>query len=369
MSFFLVILSFVFLISIFLIICSISMMKSKGGIGDIRFWWKILMIESGVVLIIEAYIALRDIEHFFMSETIPFTLHLLLEWFFIALSVSMIIVAGLRSKLTKSQIGFFPSLLFTCTIIALCYHYFVGTYTPLHDWRDIFRHISEKDVQVKVFIFVCSLLSTTYLLYVPLYKSLIRKKVEVTKWFWTYIFFAFLQPITYFFYALGSAHSGVILGVGCITFVSIFTVAFIREENPLIRQKDSGDSFEQEIGAIPGIVPNVEHMDISTKISALLSNIIIEEKLFLNKKFSIDELSIKTAIPPSNIISEYQRMGYAGFADYLNSFRLPYFKQLLRDNPKVPISRLASDSGFPSRSGFYRYFQAVEGITPSEYKV
>lgn len=371
-------------------------MKSSSHINDLRLWWRILMVICGIVISYEVISVYLNASHFFNSDTIPFTITLILEWFYIAMMVSIIIVAGLNSKVTTAQIIIFPSLLVSCTIIAICYHYFSGTYTLLHHWHDIIDNLSEKDVQVKVFIFSCSIISTGYLLYIPIFKKLIQKKVVVTVWCKIYLFFAILQPVSYFFYAMGNPYSGVILCMGCVSFVIIFTIAFLREENPLIHQVDHSIAFtvatdKKELlvtdhsvkidednsqkknnsphDIISEIIPDVLNQKLSTKTMTILSSTILEEKLFLNKKFSIDELSIKTALPLSTIIIEYQRQGFQSFTEYLNSFRLKYFKELLKKNPKVPIAVLASDSGFPSRSGFYRYFLSIEGVSPSDYRI
>lgn len=364
MNFFIIILSIIFLISVFLIVAGVLMMTSKYSTDDIRFWWRLLMIVTGIVIAIEASEAFIHRDTFFDFDTIPFTLRLIMEWFFIAQLVSMIIVAGLRYSLKRWQMIVFPSLLVISMVVAICFDVFSGVYTPLHTWRDIISNFTQMDVRVKVYLFVLSVLCTFYMIFVPIVKELRNKKLVLTKWFYIYAFFAFLQPLTYIFYALGSPVSGIILGIGCLSFVVIFTVAFMRNENPLIHSKDAPkiDLFSGKSDD-PIILkkPDCESVDN-------IPDFINDNYLYLNKLLTAEELSQISSIPLSDIITFYKNKGYSNFSDFVSSFRLAHFKRLVITNPRVPIAALASDSGFPSRSGFYRYFQTIEGISPTEYR-
>lgn len=364
MNIFIIILSSIFLVSVFLIVGGIMMMTSNYSTKDLKFWWRILMVAAGIVIGVEASVAFVHRNTFFISDTIPFTFRLIMEWFSIALLVAMIVVAGLRYSIKLWQKILFPSILVICFVVSICYDLFSGIYTDLHSWRDIGLNISHMDVRVKLILFIISVLCTCYMIFVPIITDLRKNKLILTKWFYTYIFFAVLQPVTYVFYALGSSVSGVILGAGCLSFIIIFTVAFLRNENPLIHSKDAPkiDIFTGE-SSDPIILkkPKCESVE---KIPAFIN----DNYLYLNKYLSVEELSRLSSIPLTEIITFYKNKGFQNFSDFINSFRLLHFKELLSSNPRVPVAALASDSGFPSRSGFYRYFQSVEGISPSEYK-
>jgi AraC-like DNA-binding protein len=54
------------------------------------------------------------------------------------------------------------------------------------------------------------------------------------------------------------------------------------------------------------------------------------------------------------------------FNDFVNSYRLQYFKTIALDpkNAHITILGLAYDSGFNSKSVFNTYFKKIEGLTP-----
>lgn len=366
MNLFILSLSLIFLICIFLITGGTIMISSKISPKDIRFWWRILMIVTGVVIAIEAIIAFINKDTFFNNDHIPLSFRLIMEWFVIALLVSMIVVAGLRSKLSTLQAVFFPSIIVVSFIISLCYYRFNGTITPLHNWREIFSNFDKLDVRLRFILFLVSFISTSTMLTIPLLRELCTRKIVITKSLWIYIFFAILQPISYFLYALGNPVSGVILAIGCLLFVVIFSVGFIRNENPLIRVEDV-PVLDYSINS-----SSVKLDDKSIYPSKIaihsLSKFIKNNSIYLDKMLTIEDLSKITSLSLSEIISFYQSKGFSNFSDYISSFKLEHFKSSLAQNPKIPIAVIASDSGFTSRSGFYRYFFEMEKISPTVYK-
>ncbi|MBR1485340.1 MAG: AraC family transcriptional regulator [Prevotella sp.] len=68
----------------------------------------------------------------------------------------------------------------------------------------------------------------------------------------------------------------------------------------------------------------------------------------------------------SRIISE--QSGCKNMSDYLNRKRLDYAAQLLREHPDFSVSAILSDSGFSSRSNFYRLFTERFGMSPTDYQ-
>lgn len=308
-----------------------------------RSWWSFLMIVTGLVIINEAYFALLDPYGFLHPVNIPLKIPLLLEWHVIALQVSMLCVIGLKSKLTRFQAIFFPSLLFLCLVAAICYEVFVGTYTPLHDWRDIILNIGNPDVKLKVALFVVSIVDTTYLLYYPFYSRVTKKEVRLTRWFWFYIFFAHLQPVTYVLYVLGSPTSGVVLAAGCVIFVVVFSIVLAKSKNPMVVKLKSFTKEQEELAS------SLDKLDEMLRI----------HKFFLNKFLTIEILSQQSEMTTEDIIKEYLMKGYANFTDYINSFRYKYYQELTKQFPNIPKEILISDAGFISKNDFDHYLNIL----------
>ena len=101
-----------------------------------------------------------------------------------------------------------------------------------------------------------------------------------------------------------------------------------------------------------------------------LKSIILEEELFLNPKLSIHDLSERTGIPRRQISQLLNQNMGVNFFDYINSFRVEYFKEKLIDPKSAPftIQALAEKSGFQSMSTAYGAFKKVTGMTPAKYK-
>lgn len=56
------------------------------------------------------------------------------------------------------------------------------------------------------------------------------------------------------------------------------------------------------------------------------------------------------------------------FPTYLNSYRVRFSQQLMREHPEMPLRQVAKESGFPNETTFMRNFKAQTGKTPTEWK-
>jgi YesN/AraC family two-component response regulator len=94
-----------------------------------------------------------------------------------------------------------------------------------------------------------------------------------------------------------------------------------------------------------------------------------EEKWFLNPSLSLRVLTEYVDIN-SNKLSWLlnERIGH-NFNEYINSFRLDYFKVnvLNPDNSHLTLLALAYESGFSSKSVFNAFFKKVEGMSPKAW--
>ncbi len=98
-------------------------------------------------------------------------------------------------------------------------------------------------------------------------------------------------------------------------------------------------------------------------------------QLMLNKKPFIDaDLSLRSLADmmeiPANQLSQLLSEGFnKNFAEYVNSYRLEYFKSLAADssNQRSSIAALAHDSGFNSETAFNTFFIKAMGVSPETY--
>ncbi|MDR1380343.1 MAG: helix-turn-helix domain-containing protein, partial [Tannerella sp.] len=60
---------------------------------------------------------------------------------------------------------------------------------------------------------------------------------------------------------------------------------------------------------------------------------------------------------------------HTNFNDFINLYRVAHAKKLIQDNSQYTLEYVFQSSGFKNQSSFNRIFKALEGTTPSEYRV
>ena len=108
----------------------------------------------------------------------------------------------------------------------------------------------------------------------------------------------------------------------------------------------------------------------SRDILCRLSNMMNEEKPYMNSCLTLPSLAEKVAVSPqylSQVINEQLNMN---FFDYINSHRIEVAKQLLICplSHTTTILDIAMESAFNSKSSFYTAFKKHTNLTPAQYK-
>ena len=133
---------------------------------------------------------------------------------------------------------------------------------------------------------------------------------------------------------------------------------------PFIRYKETKSTIiENEIVKVPFIYENY------AKEIKSLEKYFTVKKTFLQPNISISQVSVETEIPIrdlSYIINNYYEKR---FNDYINEMRCQYFIAKVDKNTldSLTIEAIAFESGFSSKSSFYRAFNRFYSCTPSEY--
>lgn len=96
---------------------------------------------------------------------------------------------------------------------------------------------------------------------------------------------------------------------------------------------------------------------------------IINEKLFLDPELNLEQLSNLFKIPKHSLSQVFSNVFDTNFKDYINYLRCEYaLKFILKDNSNLNIIEIAYQSGFNSKTSFYRAFSKVYKCTPLEYR-
>lgn len=94
------------------------------------------------------------------------------------------------------------------------------------------------------------------------------------------------------------------------------------------------------------------------------------DKLYLNPKLSLKELSDRTGISTHNLTELINTQMNLSFYDLINNYRIEEIKKLIEDDTEKKYSLLAMayEAGFSSKTSFNTIFKKIVMMTPSEYR-
>ena len=104
----------------------------------------------------------------------------------------------------------------------------------------------------------------------------------------------------------------------------------------------------------------------SEKIAEKIEQVMKAKSLYLNPDLSLKLLAAEIAEKPNYVSQTLNQKLNSSFFDYVNSHRIEYSKQLIRQN-KLPILDVAFASGFNAKSSFYKAFKMKTGQTPKQF--
>ncbi len=105
-------------------------------------------------------------------------------------------------------------------------------------------------------------------------------------------------------------------------------------------------------------------------LKTALEHTMVSEKPYLNKDLSLNELAFLVGTSDKKMSMLLNQHLNTNFYDYINKFRVEEFiAQLKLDEHKnYSIEGIALNSGFKSKSSFYRIFKKEMKVSPLEFK-
>lgn len=118
-----------------------------------------------------------------------------------------------------------------------------------------------------------------------------------------------------------------------------------------------------EVDAVKALTE--EELALEAKILAIIAS----EKLYLEPKFSLEDLASLLGENRHRVSKVINAQGDRTFYDLINGYRVAHLKQLLDDsrNDQFTILAMGLDSGFNSKASLNRIFKSITGITPKLY--
>lgn len=104
-----------------------------------------------------------------------------------------------------------------------------------------------------------------------------------------------------------------------------------------------------------------EYIDILTKWMS-------EEKPYLYTGFKLTDVSRVLPMNRSYISRVFNEGFGKNFSEVVRDYRVEYSVKLLRENPDMPIHKIAELSGFNSEATYARAFRLIKGMSPAQFK-
>ncbi|MBB1140932.1 helix-turn-helix transcriptional regulator [Myroides sp. WP-1] len=113
--------------------------------------------------------------------------------------------------------------------------------------------------------------------------------------------------------------------------------------------------------------PKVPEIRKTNEIRQMMTEQLIETRLFLNPSLNLEQLSGTLNLQKSELIRFFKESQSATFKQYLNRLRVEYAILLIQDNEEnFTVEELSLLCGFNTRLSFYRAFVEIFGFAPSE---
>ena len=145
-----------------------------------------------------------------------------------------------------------------------------------------------------------------------------------------------------------------IIGVG-LAMIGLLLVILVRKRK---------HSKEDIPAASEDIVPPSGKSDLGDKLKALMEG----KQLFRNKDLRLADVATALCSNTTYLSTCLSGELKTTFPTFVTGYRIRYAQDLMRNNPTMRMSKVATESGFTSEKSFLRSFKAVCGMTPSEWK-
>ena len=104
--------------------------------------------------------------------------------------------------------------------------------------------------------------------------------------------------------------------------------------------------------------------DLMEQMSALIE----DEQLFRRKNLRITDIADELATNKTYVSVLLNNLSGEKFTSMITRLRVEYAQRLMREHPDMLLDDVADESGFSSRTTFFRSFKAHTGATPQEWK-
>lgn len=287
----------------------------------------------------------------------------MLKWYIPASIVCLFPTASLcPGYLTPFRILILQLLPLITVTTGLSYLGFNGHFTPILSLSEVFPNLGKTDVLLRCIIFLITIITpTAFALYPIAHHKAYRK---INKEMYLFIGFMMLFLVIYILFTL-SINEFIfnLFGITAIVFTLVFSFEYLFNENPFSTHTQMLYNEKS-----PEKVSTVQQNEMQVlPLFGTIEDTLKQTLAFTDQHYSIQDLATTLNQKESSVSEAIKSSGYTGFREYICSLRLEYFKQLADTCPEKNVKELMFQSGFTSRSTFYRNFMRKYGVSPLKY--
>lgn len=100
-----------------------------------------------------------------------------------------------------------------------------------------------------------------------------------------------------------------------------------------------------------------------------ISRYMDEQQPYLNSELKVQDVADALGTNRTYVSNCICSQRGCSFSQYVNTYRVKYAQQLLRQYPDKKIYEVSISSGFSTESSFFRAFKAATGKTPKDWQI
>ncbi|MBQ9974224.1 MAG: helix-turn-helix domain-containing protein [Oscillospiraceae bacterium] len=123
-------------------------------------------------------------------------------------------------------------------------------------------------------------------------------------------------------------------------------------------------------GLLLHMTDGLRHRDVEREPLYIqyVAPVVKEIETNFHTRLTVEELSERVFVSPQYLTRLFRRFLGCGTYEYINARRMDYARQLLLDQPHLPIWKVAQDCGFDNASHFISLFKRSAGLTPAHFR-
>lgn len=165
-------------------------------------------------------------------------------------------------------------------------------------------------------------------------------------------------------------YGGLLTNISISVFVFVIGYFGIQQPNIFLESRLSKINREKEGDVQIKYEKSGLSLEMSKKIHASLIELMNKKQPYLDPELTLFTLAEMLGIPSNHLSQVINSVEGKNFFDFINRYRVEHVKEIINLNKYQNFTHLgiALDSGFNSKSSFYRAFKKFTGVTPSSYK-